>query len=63
MNLISGNKYLSMNLIKYNKTNMKYILKAISNNNRDMKSSVILITEDYSFLFNCPDGFQRAALI
>ena len=41
---------------------MKYLLKAITTNNRDLKTSIILQFEERHYLFNCPDGFQRMAL-
>lgn len=41
---------------------MKYLIKAITTNNRDLKTSLLLTIEEKSYLFNCPDGFQRMAL-
>jgi hypothetical protein len=41
---------------------MKYLLKAITTNNRDLKTAIYLGFEDTAYLFNCPDGFQRMAL-
>ena len=41
---------------------MKYILKAMTTNNRDLKTSILFSIEEKSYLFNCPDGFQRVAL-
>eukprot|EP00347_Sterkiella_histriomuscorum_P018145 403346620 len=41
---------------------MKYFIKAITTNNRDLKSGILFSFEDKAYLFNCPDGFQRMAL-
>ena len=42
---------------------MKYFLKAITTNNRDLKTSIYLgFEQDLAYLFNVPDGFQRMAL-
>ncbi len=41
---------------------MKYLLKAITTNNRDLKTALCVVFEDRSYLFNVPDGFQRMAL-
>lgn len=41
---------------------MKYFLKTITTNNRDLKTALCLVFEDRSYLFNVPDGFQRMAL-
>lgn len=45
---------------------MKYLLKALNTNNRDLKTALLFsITEgtnqNFSYIFNCPDGFQRVA--
>jgi hypothetical protein len=36
---------------------MKYLLKAISPNTKDMKTGLLLIIDDCTYLFNTPDGF------
>lgn len=41
---------------------MKYLLKAITTNNRDLKTSIYLAFDERAYLFNVPDGFQRMAL-
>jgi ribonuclease Z len=41
---------------------MKYLLKAITTNNRDLKTALYVVFEERAYLFNCPDGFQRMAL-
>lgn len=41
---------------------MKYLFKAISTNTKDLKTGLILIINDCTYLFNVPDGFQRVAL-
>jgi ribonuclease BN (tRNA processing enzyme) len=41
---------------------MKYLLKAITTNNRDLKTSLYLAFDERVYLFNVPDGFQRMAL-
>ena len=41
---------------------MKYLIKAITTNNRDLKTALLFSIEERSYLFNCPDGFQRMAL-
>jgi ribonuclease Z len=41
---------------------MKYFLKAITTNNRDLKTSIYLSFDERAYLFNVPDGFQRMAL-
>lgn len=41
---------------------MKYYIKAITTNNRDLKTGLVFAFENRSYLFNCPDGFQRMAL-
>lgn len=41
---------------------MKYLIKAITTNNRDLKTSILFSFEEKAYLFNCPDGFQRMAL-
>jgi ribonuclease Z len=41
---------------------MKYFLKAITTNNRDLKTALYVVFEERAYLFNCPDGFQRMAL-
>lgn len=44
---------------------MKYFLKALTTNNRDLKTSVVFslmeVQTDKMYLFSCPDGFQRVA--
>jgi len=43
---------------------MKYLLKALNTNNRDLKTAIlfsIVEGKDQNYLFNCPDGFQRVA--
>jgi hypothetical protein len=43
---------------------MKYLLKALNTNNRDLKTAIlfsIIEGKDQNYLFNCPDGFQRVA--
>ena len=40
---------------------MKYLLKALTTNNRDLKTALCLQFDEKSYLFNCPDGFQRMA--
>ena len=40
---------------------MKYLLKAISTNTRDMKTAILYSISDKHYLFNCPDCFQRGA--
>jgi ribonuclease BN (tRNA processing enzyme) len=40
---------------------MKYLLKAITTNNRDMKTAIIYTVQEKHYLFNCPDCFQRGA--
>jgi len=41
---------------------MKYLIKAICTNNRDLKTALLFTIEEAQYLFNCPDGFQRVAL-
>ena len=41
---------------------MKYLIKAVTTNNRDLKTSLYFAFEERAYLFNCPDGFQRLAL-
>lgn len=41
---------------------MKYLLKAITTNNRDLKTAISIVFDDRTYLFNVPDGFQRMAL-
>ena len=41
---------------------MKYLIKAITTNNRDLKTAIYFMLEEKAYLFNCPDGFQRMAL-
>ena len=41
---------------------MKYFLKAITTNNRDLKTAIYLCFDEWAYLFNVPDGFQRMAL-
>ncbi|CDW79345.1 zinc phosphodiesterase elac [Stylonychia lemnae] len=41
---------------------MKYLIKAVTTNNRDLKTALLFTIEERSYLFNCPDGFQRVAL-
>ena len=41
---------------------MKYLLKAISANTKDMRTGLVLIINDCTYVFNTPDGFQRTAL-
>lgn len=41
---------------------MKYLIKAITTNNRDLKTSIYLAFDERAYLFNVPDGFQRMAL-
>ena len=41
---------------------MKYVLKAITTNNRDLKTALYLAFDEKAYLFNVPDGFQRMAL-
>ena len=41
---------------------MKYVLKAITTNNRDLKTAIYLMFDERAYLFNVPDGFQRMAL-
>ncbi len=36
---------------------MKYLIKAITTNNRDLKTSIYLAMGERAYLFNCPDGF------
>ncbi len=43
---------------------MKYILKALNTNNRDLRTALmfqISHTKEQTYLFSCPDGFQRIA--
>lgn len=43
---------------------MKYLLKALNTNNRELKTAIlfsIVDGKDQNYLFNCPDGFQRVA--
>ena len=43
---------------------MKYLLKALTTNNRDFKTSLVFSVYDLvdrMYLFSCPDGFQRVA--
>jgi hypothetical protein len=41
---------------------MKYVIKAITTNNRDLKTAIYLLFDERAYLFNVPDGFQRMAL-
>lgn len=41
---------------------MRYRIKAINTNNRDLKTAILLSFEEKGYLFNVPDGFQRMAL-
>lgn len=41
---------------------MKYFLKAITTNNRDLKTGIVFQLDEMAYLFNVPDGFQRVAL-
>jgi len=41
---------------------MKYYIKAITTNNRDLKTAILLVFDERSYLFNVPDGLQRMAL-
>jgi ribonuclease BN (tRNA processing enzyme) len=41
---------------------MKYLIKAISTNTKDMKTGLVIIIDDCQYLFNAPDGLQRVAL-
>ena len=41
---------------------MKYLFKAISANTADSKTGIVVISDDCQYLFNAPEGFQRAAL-
>jgi hypothetical protein len=36
---------------------MKYLLKAITTNNRDLKTGILFTVDEISYLFNVPDGF------
>ena len=36
---------------------MKYLLKAISTNTKDMRTGLVLIIDDSTYLFNTCDGF------
>ena len=43
---------------------MKYLLKSLTTNNRDLKTALLFQishTHEWSYLFSCPDGFQRTA--
>jgi ribonuclease BN (tRNA processing enzyme) len=43
---------------------MKYIIKALNSNNRDLKTALLFTINDVidkMYLFSCPDGFQRVA--
>ena len=43
---------------------MKYLLKSLTTNNRDLKAAILFqISKTYElgYLFSCPDGFQRTA--
>lgn len=40
---------------------MKYLLKALTTNNRDLRTAVCFVINDAQYLFSCPDGFQRMA--
>ena len=40
---------------------MKYLLKSITTNNRDLKTGVVFNIEEFLYIFGCPDGFQRIA--
>ena len=36
---------------------MKYFLKAITTNNRELKTAIYLSFDERAYLFNVPDGF------
>lgn len=43
---------------------MKYLLKSLNTNNRDLKTALLFQishTKEQTYLFACPDGFQRVA--
>ena len=40
---------------------MRYHLKALNTNNRDLKSAIVFTINEVNYLFSCPDGFQRIA--
>lgn len=40
---------------------MKYGLKILHNNQRDLSTSLYFQSDEKYFLFNCPDGIQRIA--
>jgi hypothetical protein len=42
---------------------MRYYFKVISTNTRDLKTGLLFFIDESSYLFNCPDGFQRVASI
>jgi ribonuclease BN (tRNA processing enzyme) len=42
---------------------MKYLLKSVVTNNRDLRTAVIFVIEERYYLFGCPDGFQRSAAL
>lgn len=41
---------------------MKYLLKSITSNNRDLKTSVMFCIEERYYLFGVPDCLQRITL-
>jgi len=59
---IIGNQEIDVHYHNNYILTMKYFLKAITTNNRDLKTSIYLSFEEKSYLFNVPDGFQRMAL-
>lgn len=40
---------------------MKYLIKAVATNNRDLRTSILFLHDEASYLFNVPDIFQRVA--
>jgi len=40
---------------------MKYYLKALNTNNRDLRTALLFTIQENNYLFSCPDGFQRVA--
>lgn len=51
-----------MALFTNNSIKMKYLIKAVSTNTKDMKTGILVNIDDCQYLFNTPDGFQRVAL-